>query len=118
MMGINISDKDYPFTEWIFSGKKTIETRKSASLHPYIGERVGVIRTGKGKATLVGFVTIGEPIYYQTEMEFRQDECRHCVLAGSQYDIDDTGKYGYPLIDPVETQHRHINSRGIVSRQI
>jgi predicted transcriptional regulator len=118
MIGININDKDYPFTELIFSGNKTIETRRTASLHPYIGQRVGVIRTGKGKATLVGFVTIGEPIYYRTEEEFRKDENKHCVCAGSKYDIDKNGKYGYPIINPNKTTHRHINSKGIVARQI
>ena len=118
MIGININDKEYPFTEWILSGIKTIETRRAPSLHPYIGKRVGIIRTGKGKATLVGFVTIGGPIYYQTEEEFRKDENKHCVNAGSKYDIDGLGKWGYPIINPIRTEPRYVNSKGIVARQI
>ena len=118
MMGININDKDYPFTEFIFSGKKTIETRKTPTLNPYVGKRVGVVKTGKGTATLVGFITIGKPIYYGTEKEFRKDEDKHCVYAGSKYDIDHNGKWGYPIIDPVMIKPRYINNRGIVARQI
>ena len=115
MIGININDKDCPFTELIFSGKKTIETRKTPTLNPYVGKRVGVVKTGRGKAMLVGFVTIGEPIYYKTEQEFRKDESKHCVYAGSKYDV---GKWGYPIIDPVGIEPRYIKSKGIVARQI
>ena len=118
MIGININDNDYPFTELIFAKNKTIETRKTKSLHPYIGQRVGIVRTGKGKATLVGFVTIGEPIYYRTEEEFRKDENKHCVYAGSKYDIGDEGKWGYPIFDPVRVDPQYINSKGIIARQI
>ena len=118
MIGININDRDYPFTEWILSGIKTIETRRTSSLHPYVGKQVGIIRTGKGKATLVGFATIGTPIYYQNEKEFRKDENKHCVCAGSKYDIDDSGKWGYPIINPVIIEQRYVNSKGIVARQI
>lgn len=118
MVGININDQHYPFTELILSGEKTIETRKTPSLHPYIGKRVGIIRTGKGKATLVGFATIGQPIYYASESSFRNDESKHCVLKGSKYDIDDNGKWGYPIIHPVKTQPMYVYSKGIVARQI
>lgn len=118
MIGININDKYYPFTELILSGKKTIETRRMPSLHPYIGKRVGIVRTGKGKATLVGFVTIGKPIYYKTEKEFRKDENKHHVYVGSKYDIDNMGKWGYPLINPVGAKPKYISSKGIVARQI
>jgi hypothetical protein len=118
MIGININDKNYPFTELIFSKNKTIETRKTKSLHPYIGKRVGIVRTGKGKAMLVGFATIGEPIRYDTKEEFRRDENKHCVHTGSEYDIGNDGKWGYPIIDPVRITPKHINSKGIVARQI
>ena len=118
MIGININDKYYPFTDLIFSGIKTIETRKTPSLNAYIGRRVGIIRTGKGKAMLVGFVTIGEPIHYQSEKHFRSDETKHCVTKGSQYDIDNTGKWGYPIVNPVKIKPIHIISKGIVARKI
>ena len=115
MIGININDKYESFTEMIFSGEKTIETRKTPSLNPYIGQRVGIIKTGKGKAILVGFVTIGKPVHYETEESFRKDESKHRVLKGSKYD---NGKWGYPLINPLKTTKRYINSRGIIARKI
>lgn len=118
MVGININDKHYPFTELIFDGIKTIETRKTASLNAYVGKRVGVIRTGKGQAMLVGFVTIGGPIQYKSEEHFRRDESKHCVTKGSKYDIDNAGKFGYPIIDPVKVNPIRITSRGIIARKI
>lgn len=118
MIGININDKHQPFTELILSGIKTIETRNTPSLHPYIGKRVGIIRTGQGKATLVGFATIGEPIYYASKEHFRNDESKHCVRQGSKYDINENGKWGYPIINPIKTEERYITSKGIVSRKI
>lgn len=62
---LNINDKSEKFTSQILSGEKTIETRNIKSLHPYIGKRVGIVRTGKGVATLVGYVTVGHPIFYK-----------------------------------------------------
>lgn len=118
MIGININDKYYPFTELILNKEKTIETRRTPSLNPYIGQRVGIIKTGKGKAILVGIVTIGEPIYYKTEEEFRRDENKHRVYSGSKYDIDDAGKWGYPIINPVRVNQKYINSKGIIARRI
>lgn len=118
MMGININDKHYPFTEWILDGIKTIETRSTPSLNPYIGKRVGIIRTGKGQAMLVGFMTIGEPIKYESEEQFRSDEDKHCILKGSEYDIDNRGKWGYPISSVMHIKPRCITSKGIVARQI
>lgn len=118
MVGININDKYQSFTDLILSGIKTIETRKTPSLNPYIGKRVGIIQTGCGKATLVGFMTIGSPIHYQSIEHFRRDEAKHCVAAGSKYDIDDAGKWGYPIISPVKVKPMRIDSKGIVARKI
>ena len=82
LMGININDKFQPYTRQILDGLKTVETRRPKSLHPYIGKRIGIIRTGLGKgtkATLVGHATIGEPIRYATPEEFAADYDRHLV---------------------------------------
>jgi hypothetical protein len=117
--GININDTYAPWTEMILSGEKTIETRESPTLSPYIGQRVGLIRTHKKeKARLVGTAIIGEPILYDTEEKFRADEKRHRVPSGSGYDIR-TVKYGYPMRDvkPL-SQPIAVKSRGIVSRAV
>jgi len=107
-VGININDKTQDFTDQILRGEKTIETRPINSLKSLIGKRVGIVRTGKGKATLVGYANLQEPIVYNNAKEFRADQDKHLVEAGSDFDIKpDKKKYGYPLtdvesIDPIE----------------
>jgi hypothetical protein len=118
MMGININDKTQPFTAQILSGEKTIETRRTNSLRPYVGKRVGIVRTGRGRATLVGYATIGEPIRYENQRQFAKDRARHRVAAGSPHDCGPEGKFGYPMIDVEATTPRPVTSRGIVARKI
>lgn len=101
-VGININDSTQPFTDQILSGQKTIETRDSDSLRKYVGQQVGLIRTGKGNAQLVGYATIGEPTVYRSEQQFRDDQDKHLVPKDSKFDIKPNGiKYGYPLSDVV-----------------
>lgn len=122
MMGININDKHQPFTEQILNGMKTIETRNSRSLDPYLGMRVGIVRTGKGKATLVGYATIGEFVsHYPSPAHFDEAYPRHLVDKDSKYHISKskTGyKFGYDLLDVERIEPVEVNSRGIVARRI
>jgi len=120
MMGININDKCQDFTGQILRGEKTIETRKTRSLDPYIGERVGLIRTGipKQKATLVGYATIGEPVVYDSVAKFRRDYDKHLVAPGSAFDIKDDLKYGYPLMQVEPITPKLVQSKGIVARKL
>lgn len=119
MKAININDRDSPFTDYILNGDKIIETREKNTLRSLVGQRIGIIRTGKGKATLVGYVTISRIIKYETEKEFRFDEKLHMVKKGSKYDIKKGGvKYGYVLTDPVRCKPEIVNAKGIVIRNI
>jgi hypothetical protein len=118
MMGININDECQDFTGQILRGEKTIETRKTRSLDPYIGERVGLVRTGVGKATLVGYATIGDPVVYDSVAKFRRDYEKHLVAPGSAFDIKDGLKYGYPLMQVESVEPKEIESRGIVARKL
>ena len=117
-VGININTDDFPWIEKILSGEKTIETRNSKSLYPYIGKRVGLVKTKKGhRAMLVGYATIGTPIIYVTKEEFDADYDRHLVSPRSiyQYQYSGATKYGYPMINveklnipiPVTSQGRY-----------
>ena len=118
-IGININDAAQNFTEQILSGEKTIETRATDSLRPYVGRRVGIVRTGVGPAELVGYATIGEPIVYNNVEEFRADQERHLVEAGSEFDIQEGGvKYGYPLTDVESVTPTPVTSQGIIARKI
>lgn len=116
--GFNINDKKQAFTELILAGLKTEETRKTHSLDPLIGKRVAIIRTGRGKATIVGTCTIEGFTEYRNEEDWSAAYNRHRVERGSKYDF--TGfKVGYVLrnvqrlTDPVLCK-----SRGIVIRNI
>ena len=121
-MGININDQYQPFTEQILNGIKTIETRNSKSLHPYLGKHVGLIRTGKGKAMLVGYATLAEHFYYYTEGECFDDHHHlHMVKKESPYHISKSSKgikYGYELLHVERIEPVEVNSKGIVARRI
>lgn len=117
MMGININDSTQPFTQQILSGMKTIETRETPSLNAYIGKRVGLVRTGVGPATLVGYVTIGSPIEYRTKEEFDKDFNKHQVGPDSPFYFRNF-KVGYPMINPVACTPTAVDSRGIRSREV
>jgi hypothetical protein len=116
--GVNINDKAQPFTDQILSGRKTIETRRTNSLRPYIGQRVGIIRTGKGQALLVGFAVIGEPIFYGTKAEFSADFARHQVGDKSEFGFKRGGKFGYPLTSVTRCKPQPVFSRGIIARKL
>ena len=117
-IGININDSDVPWTELILSKKKTIETRNTNSLRAYINKKVGIIRTGKGPAILVGFMKLGEPKIYNTLEDFRKEENLHQVAVGNRFDWT-APKYGYPIYDVERLDYpKPITSRGIVARKL
>lgn len=94
-----------------------METRNRNTLKSLIWKRVGVIRTGRGKAMLVGYVTIREVIKYEDVDSFRADYVKHRVPQGSRYDIKGI-KYGYVLDAPERCDPVEVTSRGIVIRNI
>jgi hypothetical protein len=116
--GININDKVQDYTGQILRGEKTIETRPSRSLDSRIGKRTGIIRTGAGKATLVGYAIIGKPVVYDSVAKFRRDQSKHRVAPGSIHDIKGGLKYGYPLMQVESVTPRVITSRGNVIRKL
>jgi hypothetical protein len=118
VMGININDDAQPFTEQILSGEKTIETRDSPSLRPYVGKQVGIVRTGKGKqAELVGYATVADEITYQTKYDFMKDVDKHLVGEESPYSFKDK-KYGYVLEDIQRIKPQPITTKGNVARKV
>jgi hypothetical protein len=125
-IAININDSVHDFTGQILRGEKTIETRdafiknpEKASLHPYIGREVGIIRTGKGKAFLVGKCVIGNPVVYHNSKEFDKDYSKHLVSPDSKYYIKPVrNKIGYPLLDVTPLKPTEVTTRGNVSRRV
>jgi len=120
MLGINVRNtKDKPFADLIVDGFKTIETRESNSLHPYVGERIAIVRTGMGKAFAIGEVTITSVSWTNSESTFNLYEDMHMVEKGNPFYIKESiGKYMYFLDNAVRYKTPVAVGRGIVARQL
>jgi predicted transcriptional regulator len=122
MLGINVRNtKDESFADLIVDGLKTIETRESKSLHPYMGQRVAIIRTGLGKAVAIGEVTILKGFSWTNSRSiFDAHYDEHLVKKYSTFYIDESkGKYMYFLTDPVRYDTEvPVNTLGIVARKV
>lgn len=116
MYGVNINCKDIDFVQMILDGVKTVETRNTNSLKSLVGQRIGLVRTGCGKAMLMGYATIVKVIVYDTET-FRSDFKRHRVPQNSEYDIQ-LVKYGYILENVEKCLPSAVQSKGIVYRKL
>ena len=120
MMGLNVRcDSGLDYAGLIADGAKTLETRRTNSLRPWIGQRVGIVRTGRGKAHLVGYAVIGEPVMLD-HAAFRQAEDQHLVPSGSAYDAQaGETKYCYPLRDAERLNTpTPVTTRGIIARKL
>jgi hypothetical protein len=119
-MGINVASDTKAglrFADMIVDGHKTLESRNSDTLRPYVGKRVAIVRTGEGKAKAIGEVTIGEPKVVN-QRQFRAMEDEHRVPKGSRFDINTPTKHLYPMHDPVRYEEERDVGHGIVSRQV
>jgi hypothetical protein len=120
MYGINIrNDGENRYADLIVDGYKTMESRHTNSLRPYIGQTVGIIRTGEGKAKLIGTVRIGAPIEVD-EHQFNMMRVDHLVPHTSKFDIKSgQTKFLYPIAEARRFEHeRDVMSLGIVARKI
>ena len=119
-MGINVASDTKAglrFADMIVDGHKTLESRNSDTLRPYVGKRVAIVRTGEGKAKAIGEVTVGEPRVVN-QRQFRAMEDEHKVPKGSRFDINTPTKHLYPMHDPVRYEEERDVGHGIVSRQV
>lgn len=118
-IGINVrNDGEIDYADLIVDGKKKLETRNSDSLRPYVGKRVSIVKTGKGRAYAIGVATVGEPIEVD-EKEFRKLEKEHLVPAGSKFDIQPgSSKFLYPMLNPKRYERPREVGHGIVSRKV
>lgn len=119
-IGINVNqDGNNKYADKIVDGEKTLETRASDSLRPYVGKRVAIVRTGEGPAKAIGAVTIGEPIKVTTQKQFDQYRDQTLVPKDSKFDIAPGGvKYLYPLENPVRYEAERDVGQGIVARKV
>ena len=120
MFGINVRcDSGLDYAGLIADGAKTLETRRTNSLRPWIGQRVGIVRTGRGPAHLVGYAVIGEPVMLD-HAAFRQAEDQHLVPFGSAFDAQaGETKYCYPMRDAERLNApTPVTTRGIIARKL
>lgn len=117
MKGINVNCKYQDFVEQILSEMKTLETRDTNSLDRFIGQRVGIVKTGCGKAMLMGLMDIVDVIVAETEGAFRLFEDKHLVKKGSRYDFKDK-KYMYVIKNVERCKPQVVTSKGYVARDI
>jgi predicted GNAT family N-acyltransferase len=120
-LGINVAVDPRNGTDYadlIVSGAKKFESRETASLKPYVGKRVGIVRTGAGQAEVIGSVEIGQPIKVN-EKQFNQLRDQHLVAEDSSFNIKKgQTKFLYPMINPTSTPPQKVTSKGIVARAI
>jgi hypothetical protein len=119
-LGINIAvDRNgTDYADLIIKGTKKFESRETPSLKPYVGKRVGIVRTGAGPAEVIGTVEIGKPIEVN-EKEFAKLRDQHLVSEDSSFNIKKgQTKFLYPMIDPVAMNAQKVTSRGIVARTL
>ena len=119
-MGINVATDrkaGVRYADLIVDGHKTLESRNSDTLRPYVGKRVAIVRTGEGPAKAIGEVTIGEPMVVGKK-EFRSLEDKHHVPEGSAFDITTPTKHLYPMHNPVRYETERDVGHGIVSRKV
>lgn len=125
MIGININCKYVNYIDLILSGRKKIETRNAikgkdkGSLHTYLGQRVGLIETGRGKAMLRGYATITAIYRYNTKEEFDKHSYLHRVYEGDKFYFNGNTKFGY-LLEDIEVLDYpvFVHTLGNVAREI
>lgn len=103
LTGINIQ---WPISELILSGKKTVETRTYPLSDSYKNQLLVLIETpgpkGKFKARAKAIIKFTECISYKDKEDFYLDSDRHCVTPGSPWEWqDEKPKFGW-LLEIVE----------------
>jgi hypothetical protein len=96
--GINIQ---WPISQLILSGEKTIETRTYPIPKKYIGKKMLLIetpgKTGTFKSRIAGIIKFEDSFCYQSKEEFLRDVNRHFVGEDSDWAWTNKKKWGWPV---------------------
>jgi hypothetical protein len=99
LTGINIQ---FPISQLILSGKKTIETRTYQMPASFLGREIAIIetpgRTGSFKARIIGTVIFGHSFKYKSKITFYEDIHRHAVTPDSPWKWSNKPKWGWPIL--------------------
>lgn len=90
-------DGPVKYATLIARGWKTIETRKKNMLRSLVGERVAIVRTGRGKVPeIIGYVDVVRYEFCPFCL-FEMYRDLTCIPQGSKYDVSGRGKWFYHL---------------------
>ena len=95
--GINIQ---YPISQLILSGEKTIETRTYKIPDKYLGKDMLMVetpgKTGNFKSRIVAVIRFDECFKYKNSKDFYNDIKLHCVNPNSSWAwLDEKPKWGW-----------------------
>ena len=88
-----------PYASAIVHGHKPIETRSRRMLSGCVGDRVAVIRTGRGSPVVVGYVKIVRESFCPAD-RFESFRDLTLIPPGSKFDCRGRGKWFYWLSRP------------------
>jgi len=112
--GINIQ---FPISQEILSGKKTVETRTYPIPNSYLGKTLLLVETpgksGKFKARIAAKIRFKECFLYPSKAAFYRDQKRHLVEAGSAWAWKDKAKWGWVIESVVPVVPRPAGKIGI-----
>lgn len=97
MVGLNVRA---PFARLLANGTKKIETRRYKVPDHYLGHRIAIIETGKGKAKIIGSAELTGWYTYRDRDHWHRESGLHLVERGSDFDwLDDSPRYGWKVSD-------------------
>jgi hypothetical protein len=114
--GINIQ---YPISQMILNGEKTIETRTYPIPEKYLGEEMLLIETpgksGKFVSRIIGVIKFTTCFQYKTKKEFYSQSNKHCVTKDSIWAWRDGDKWGWcvDVIEKIEIPIPYTKRKGI-----
>ncbi|MGE3263220.1 MAG: hypothetical protein AB7K68_15675 [Bacteriovoracia bacterium] len=97
--GINIQ---FPISQLILKGEKTIETRTYPIPSHYVGRELAIIETpgvnGDFEARIVGTIIFSGCFAYENQRSFYADQSRHRVSSASPWRwTDERPKWGWEI---------------------
>jgi hypothetical protein len=91
----------YPISQLILNGQKTVETRLYPLPKKYLGRELLFIETpgreGKFQARIVGTIRFGRCFQYDSKRDFYADFKRHLVQPDSEFAWKTKAKWGWEI---------------------
>ena len=97
--GINIQ---FPISQDILLGSKTIETRTYPIPNSYLNKALVLIETpgklGNFKARAIAIIKFTECFEYKSKSDFYKDSKKHLVTKGSKWAWKEKAKFGWRVV--------------------